>query len=113
MHVLNTKAAENAEDTSKVRKIFLNNPMVSIIFIVKFYPLQENDRKKYVSNKISTAKYQWWNFLFKNLFEQFMRLSNFYFLGISLLQVKKNSTLIFYHMISKFLAYLPLEGGQP
>jgi hypothetical protein len=32
------------------------------------------------SNEISTTKYTYYNFLFKNLFEQFRRYQNFYFL---------------------------------
>jgi hypothetical protein len=32
------------------------------------------------SNFIRSTKYRWWNFIPKNLFEQFLRLSNIYFL---------------------------------
>jgi hypothetical protein len=41
----------------------------------------------YGTNYIYTAKYKWWNFIIKNIFEQFMRLANLYFLLISILQV--------------------------
>ena len=49
-------------------------------------PLDTKERP-YVSNYITTSKYTAWNFLFLNLFEQFRRLANFYFLIISALQV--------------------------
>lgn len=38
-------------------------------------------------NHVCTAKYNVWNFLPKNLFEQFRRIANVYFLLISLLQL--------------------------
>lgn len=39
-------------------------------------------------NRIFTAKYTIWSFLPKFLFEQFMRLANFYFLVVSIIQVR-------------------------
>jgi phospholipid-transporting ATPase len=39
-------------------------------------------RKKCPSNKISTTKYSFWNFIPKNLYEQFRRMTNVYFLII-------------------------------
>eukprot|EP00741_Cyanophora_paradoxa_P023399 tig00021582_g22605.t1 len=48
---------------------------------------QENRPFKYTNNYISTTKYRLWNFVPKNLLEQFMRIANFYFLIIALLQV--------------------------
>lgn len=38
---------------------------------------------------ISTCKYTWWNFIPKNLFIQFTKLANAYFLLILILQVIK------------------------
>lgn len=38
------------------------------------------------SNRTSTAKYTYWNFIPKNLFEQFRRLANIYFLCIGMIQ---------------------------
>ena len=40
----------------------------------------EKGKKLFCDNYISTTKYHWWNFVFKNLFEQFSRIANFYFL---------------------------------
>ena len=40
----------------------------------------------YKNNKISTTKYSLYNFVFKNLFEQFSKLANIYFLFLAILQ---------------------------
>ncbi|KAJ8351245.1 hypothetical protein SKAU_G00227210 [Synaphobranchus kaupii] len=42
---------------------------------------------KFCDNRIVSSKYTIWNFLPKNLFEQFRRIANFYFLIIFLVQV--------------------------
>uniref|UniRef100_A0A8C4SP12 Phospholipid-transporting ATPase n=1 Tax=Erpetoichthys calabaricus TaxID=27687 RepID=A0A8C4SP12_ERPCA len=42
---------------------------------------------KFCDNRIISSKYTIWNFLPKNLFEQFRRIANFYFLIIFLVQV--------------------------
>ncbi|XP_030066223.1 phospholipid-transporting ATPase IG isoform X3 [Microcaecilia unicolor] len=42
---------------------------------------------KFCDNRIISSKYTLWNFLPKNLFEQFRRIANFYFLIIFLVQV--------------------------
>lgn len=41
----------------------------------------------YLNNYISTGKYNWYNFLPKNLFEQFHRVANIWFLTVSVLQL--------------------------
>uniref|UniRef100_A0A8C3V0G5 Phospholipid-transporting ATPase n=1 Tax=Catharus ustulatus TaxID=91951 RepID=A0A8C3V0G5_CATUS len=43
--------------------------------------------QKFCDNRIVSSKYTLWNFLPKNLFEQFRRIANFYFLIIFLVQV--------------------------
>ena len=48
--------------------------------------------KTFGSNKIFTAKYNVLSFIPKFLFEQFMRLANFYFLVISIIQVNDSRT---------------------
>eukprot|EP01018_Ginkgo_biloba_P009003 Gb_36306 [translate_table: standard] len=40
---------------------------------------KNDDRGKYLSNKISTTKYKWYSFIPKGLFEQFRRVANIYF----------------------------------
>jgi magnesium-transporting ATPase (P-type) len=42
--------------------------------------------QKFINNVVITSKYTWYNFVFKNLFEQFRRFANMYFLLIGLLQ---------------------------
>lgn len=54
--------------------------------------LKANDRVfnaqfKYADNYIITSKYNLLTFIPKNLFEQFQRLANFYFLVLMILQV--------------------------
>uniref|UniRef100_A0A3P8XJ04 Phospholipid-transporting ATPase n=1 Tax=Esox lucius TaxID=8010 RepID=A0A3P8XJ04_ESOLU len=43
--------------------------------------------QKYPDNRIVSSKYTFWNFVPKNLFEQFRRVANFYFLIIFLVQL--------------------------
>jgi hypothetical protein len=50
-----------------------------------------NLKQKFSKNSLSTTKYSWWNFIFKNLYEQFHRLANFFFLLTALLTVRKTS----------------------
>uniref|UniRef100_A0A672TC02 Phospholipid-transporting ATPase n=1 Tax=Sinocyclocheilus grahami TaxID=75366 RepID=A0A672TC02_SINGR len=45
---------------------------------------------KFCDNRIVSSKYTVWNFLPKNLFEQFRRIANFYFLIIFLVQVSES-----------------------
>lgn len=46
-----------------------------------------NPEDFFESNRISTTKYTLFNFFFKNLFEQFSKLANVYFLLLSVLQI--------------------------
>lgn len=48
--------------------------------------LNEPDRR-FCSNEIHTAKYTWWSFLPKNLFFQFTKLANIYFLVMMIFQM--------------------------
>lgn len=50
--------------------------------------LRRRDRY-FPNNKISTAKYNVWTFLPLNLFEQFTKMANFYFLMLTLLELIK------------------------
>lgn len=63
-----------------------------------FFNKAQNSKAEYPSNQVSTTKYEWWNFLFKNLWEQFRRLSfgcvvltprvaNIYFLVIVVIEL--------------------------
>eukprot|EP00117_Sycon_ciliatum_P050276 scpid17443/ scgid35512/ Probable phospholipid-transporting ATPase ID; ATPase class I type 8B member 2 len=46
-----------------------------------------SEARKYATNVISTAKYSVFTFLPKNVFEQFLRVANFYFLVLLILQL--------------------------
>lgn len=41
----------------------------------------------FATNMTSTTKYTWWNFPFKNLYEQFRRVANSYFLLVMIIQL--------------------------
>ena len=47
----------------------------------------ENLKNHFTSNSISTTKYRLYNSVPKNLFEQFRRLANFWFLAVSIAQM--------------------------
>nr|XP_056715233.1 phospholipid-transporting ATPase IG [Euleptes europaea] len=58
--------------------------------LVGHRPVSETEvyvMQQFCDNKIISSKYTIWNFLPKNLFEQFRRIANFYFLIIFLVQV--------------------------
>ncbi len=48
---------------------------------------QKAEELKYSTNVVVTSKYKWWNFLPINMFEQFKKVANFYFLIIAILQM--------------------------
>lgn len=64
------------------RRVFINLPLPS-------YSLKANGNAifTYVSNKIRTSKYTLLSFIPKNLFEQFRRPANIYFLGMAIIQL--------------------------
>lgn len=43
----------------------------------------------FVSNKIRTSQYTWWSFVPHNLFQQFCKASNLYYLIITFMQMSK------------------------
>lgn len=50
-------------------------------------PMDERTGEEYVGNSIRSSRYTLWNFLPKQLFFQFTKLANFYFLCISIMQL--------------------------
>ncbi|XP_046454878.1 phospholipid-transporting ATPase IF-like [Daphnia pulex] len=54
-------------------------------------PPAEYDRQNFTDNEIVSSKYTALNFLPKNLFEQFRRIANFYFLCIAIIQIVSDS----------------------
>uniref|UniRef100_A0ABM5ENX9 Phospholipid-transporting ATPase n=1 Tax=Pogona vitticeps TaxID=103695 RepID=A0ABM5ENX9_9SAUR len=68
-------------------------------------------RKKYTDNGIKTAKYNILTFLPLNLYEQFQRLVNLYFLSIIILQtVPQISTLPWFALMFPLLILLSIRG---
>ena len=50
---------------------------------------------KFTKNEIISSKYTVWNFLPVNLFEQFRRVANFYFLSIAVITVLEKKQMMF------------------
>lgn len=63
-----------AEETDRIVKLQYDDPNAS------------RHNRQYKNNYVRTAKYTWWNFIFKNLYEQFKKGQNLYFLLIAILQ---------------------------
>ncbi|XP_067851314.1 phospholipid-transporting ATPase IF isoform X2 [Heptranchias perlo] len=58
------------------------------IYVANHFPLYGHFvQQKFPDNRIVSSKYTVWNFIPKNLFEQFRRIANFYFLVIFLVQL--------------------------
>jgi len=55
--------------------------------VVHINNASRNAPYRFCSNHVKTSKYDWWNFIPKNLFEQFRRVANVYFLIISIIQM--------------------------
>jgi hypothetical protein len=51
------------------------------------HTIQEAVVNKYTNNVVVTSKYTWYSFLPLNMFEQFRKVANFYFLVIAILQL--------------------------
>ncbi|XP_046892694.1 phospholipid-transporting ATPase IF isoform X1 [Hypomesus transpacificus] len=56
------------------------------VYIANRFP-QHYNPQRFADNRIISSKYTIWNFVPKNLFEQFRRIANFYFLIIFLVQL--------------------------
>jgi phospholipid-transporting ATPase len=67
------------------------------VWMFKTNEVNTQDRR-FVRNKIRTNKYRWYNFVPKNLFEQFSKLANIYFLFIMILQI---------------IPQISISGGKP
>ncbi|XP_020288805.1 probable phospholipid-transporting ATPase IF isoform X2 [Pseudomyrmex gracilis] len=71
--------------------------------IVKIKPENNPSETSFGSNRIISHKYTLWNFIPKNLFEQFRRIANFYFLLTSIVALSIESP------ISPVTSVLPLS----
>src|ERR1700733_10742326 len=63
------------------RQVYVNEPLPPTQLDKHGRPKQ-----KYVSNKVITSKYNIFTFIPKNLYEQFRRIANFFFLLLVVLQ---------------------------
>ena len=79
-NLLKKKAPERLTDPPQTLRYVVPNHLVP----ADTEPWQHPNRG-YLSNHIKTTKYTIWSFLPKNLFEQFHRLANLYFVFIALL----------------------------
>jgi len=70
----NPLLAEDAQPPEENRVLYLNS-------------LKKNASQEFAQNEVCTTKYNVFTFLPKNLWEQFQRVANIYFLFISLLQI--------------------------
>ena len=73
------------------------------------------DRQKFSDNEIVSSKYTAFNFLPKNLFEQFRRIANFYFLCIAVIQVNQQTRpwSICFHFIHSFSLREQIVSDSP
>ena len=79
------------------RYIYVNKPLPASLNNNKGRPLQT-----FVSNKVTTSKYTLLTFIPKNLYEQFRRVANFFFLLIAVLQ-----------FFPEFVTIYPLVAALP
>uniref|UniRef100_A0A8C1JW33 Phospholipid-transporting ATPase n=1 Tax=Cyprinus carpio TaxID=7962 RepID=A0A8C1JW33_CYPCA len=80
--------------------------------------IRANDREynssfKYATNSIKTSKYNPFTFLPLNLFEQFQRIANAYFLFLLILQVIPAISSLSIHSLFVFLSFSLPERKQP
>jgi phospholipid-translocating ATPase len=71
----------NPKTQLNARQVYVNEPLPSAKL-----DKHGNPKQKYVSNKVITSKYSILTFIPKNLYEQFRRVANFFFLLLVVLQ---------------------------
>ncbi|KAF7723814.1 hypothetical protein EC973_001598 [Apophysomyces ossiformis] len=100
-----TSSIRRSNTTVKLRRIPTGGRRVFVNLPLPAYEINKHGqpRNSYVSNKIRTSKYTLLSFLPKNLFEQFRRAANLYFLGMAILQM-----LPYFGVKSPALTLLPI-----
>nr|KAF6347845.1 ATPase phospholipid transporting 8B3 [Myotis myotis] len=106
---------ENLEEEEKnsafTWEVKANNRTYNSQLKEKVFPCWQ--RKKYKGNIIHTAKYNFFSFLPLNLYEQFHRMSNLYFLFIIILQgIPEISTLPWFTLFAPFTCLLIIRATR-
>lgn len=75
--------------------------------------IDERTGHEYINNSIRSTRYTAWNFLPRQLFAQFSKLANFYFLSVSILQMIPGlSTTGTYTTIAPLLVFISISMGK-
>ena len=85
-----TEPLLNREEKAPDRQIHINRFAASLVGRIDslMYRPDLNQEQDFPGNEVSTTKYSIVSFVPKNLWEQFQRVANLYFLLISLVQVR-------------------------
>jgi len=81
-HTENSEFFASSDGSEGKRRIFVNIPLESSFIKSNGIP-----RVQFPNNRIFTSHYTWYNFIPKNLIEQFRSVANFYFLILVILQL--------------------------
>ncbi|KAG4107798.1 phospholipid-translocating P-type ATPase [Neocallimastix lanati (nom. inval.)] len=81
-HTENSEFFSSKDGAEGKRRIFINIPME-----IPWIKSNGLPRVQFPNNRIFTSHYTWYNFIPKNLFEQFRSVANFYFLILVILQL--------------------------
>lgn len=87
------------------RHIDLNPPTDAVL-------VDERTGKAYISNTITSSRYNFFNFLPRQLIFQFSRVSNFYFLCIAVLQLTGFSTTGTYSTLVPLMAFVTIAMAK-
>ena len=75
--------------------------------------IDERTHREYINNNIRSTRYSAWNFLPRQLFAQFSKLANFYFLCVSILQMIPGlSTTGTYTTVAPLLVFICLSMAK-
>jgi phospholipid-translocating ATPase len=78
----------------KRRNVYVNMPLTAMEVDANGEPIE-----RYVRNKVRTSKYTVITFIPKNLYEQFRRAANIYFLALAVAQGRSWNLLAFLHLL--------------
>lgn len=96
--------SEEPDDQNKKKAAQLASSFSRRIDIGTKAAAGESSRSAFPSNCVSTTKYEWWNIIPKNMWEQFHRVANVWFLVVSIFQMLPLDL----SPTSKFATFVPL-----